>query len=145
MTAYEMLISDWSSDVCSSDLPILALTANGTEHVSNWPLLSLVIWLPIIGGGLVLALGNQRANAARWLSLLIALATFLLSIPLFTGFDYANAGLQFIERREWIPAYDIQYHLGAAGISIELILLPTITSEIGRASCRAQVCNSVEI
>src|SRR3546814_555413 len=168
-TAYEMRISDWSSDVCSSDLqrqraprrpvlgraaahpvrtplplrlrddprpdrapgrphPILALTANGTEHVSNWPLLSLVIWLPIIGGGLVLALGNQRANAARWLSLLIALATFLLSIPLFTGFDYANAGLQFIERREWIPAYDIQYHLGADGISIALILLTTITS-----------------
>ncbi|HEY9540593.1 MAG TPA: NADH-quinone oxidoreductase subunit M [Luteimonas sp.] len=96
--------------------------------MSNWPLLSLVIWLPIIGGGLVLALGNQRANAARWLSLLIALATFLLSIPLFTGFDYANAGLQFIERREWIPAYDIQYHLGADGISIALILLTTITS-----------------
>src|SRR3546814_5242452 len=56
------------------------------------------------------------------------MATFLLSIPLFTGFDYANAGLQFIERREWIPAYDIQYHLGADGISIALILLTTITS-----------------
>jgi len=96
--------------------------------VSNWPLLSLLIWLPIIGGGLVLALGNQRAGAARWLSLLIAFVTFVLSIPLFTGFDYANAGLQFIERREWIPAYDIQYHLGADGISIALILLTTITS-----------------
>ena len=96
--------------------------------MSNWPLLSLLIWLPIIGGGLVLALGNQRAGAARWLSLLIAFVTFVLSIPLFTGFDYANAGLQFIERREWIPAYDIQYHLGADGISIALILLTTITS-----------------
>src|SRR3546814_4074719 len=99
-----MRISDWSSDVCSSDL------ATEQEQVSNLPLLSLLIWLPIIGGGLVLALGNQRANAARWLSLLIAFVVFLLSIPLFTGFDYANAGLQFIERREWIPAYDIQYH-----------------------------------
>jgi NADH-quinone oxidoreductase subunit M len=96
--------------------------------VSNWPLLSLLIWLPIIGGGLVLALGNQRASAARWLSLLIALVTFVLSIPLFTGFDYANAGLQFIERREWIPAYDIQYHLGADGISIALVILTTITT-----------------
>ncbi|MFC3715709.1 NADH-quinone oxidoreductase subunit M [Luteimonas soli] len=96
--------------------------------MSNLPLLSLLIWLPIIGGGLVLALGNQRANAARWLSLLIAFVVFVLSIPLFTGFDYANAGLQFIERREWIPAYDIQYHLGADGISIALILLTTITS-----------------
>ncbi len=96
--------------------------------MSNWPLLSLLIWLPIVGGGLVLALGNQRASAARWLSLLIALVTFVLSIPLFTGFDYANAGLQFIERREWIPAYDIQYHLGADGISIALVILTTITT-----------------
>ena len=96
--------------------------------MSNWPLLSLLIWLPILGGGLVLALGNGRPNAARWLGLAIAVATFVLSIPLFTGFDYANGGLQFIERREWIPAYDIQYHLGADGISIALILLTTITS-----------------
>src|SRR3546814_17195418 len=102
-----MRISDWSSDVCSSDL------ATEQEQVSNLPLLSLLIWLPIIGGGLVLALGNQRANAARWLSLLIAFVVFLLSIPLFTGFDYANAGLQFIERREWIPGSDIPSHLGA--------------------------------
>src|SRR3546814_19243408 len=127
-----MRISDWSSDVCSSDL----------EHVSNWPLLSLVIWLPIIGGGLVLALGNQRANAARWLSLLIAFAVFVLSIPLFTGFDYANAGLQFIERREWIPAYALQYHLGADGIQIHLILLPTITH---RKTAVKGMCVSVHV
>ena len=96
--------------------------------MSNWPLLSLLIWLPIVGGGLVLALGNQRASAARWLSLLIALVVFVLSIPLFTGFDFANPGLQFLERREWIPAYDIQYHLGADGISVALIILTTITT-----------------
>ncbi|HVI59166.1 MAG TPA: NADH-quinone oxidoreductase subunit M [Luteimonas sp.] len=98
--------------------------------MSNWPLLSLLIWLPIVGGGLVLALGNDRAGAARWLSLAIAVAAFALSIPLFTGFDPANAGLQFIERREWIPAYDIQYHLGADGISIALIILTTITTAL---------------
>jgi len=98
--------------------------------VSNWPLLSLLIWLPIVGGGLVLALGNGRAGAARWLSLAIALVVFALSIPLFTGFDYANAGLQFLERREWIPAYDIQYHLGVDGISVALIILTTITTAL---------------
>ncbi len=98
--------------------------------MSNWPLLSLLIWLPILGGGLVLALGNGRANAARWLALAIAVATFVLSIPLFTGFDHVNAGLQFLERREWIPAYDIQYHLGADGISVALIILTTITTAL---------------
>jgi len=97
--------------------------------VSNWPLLSLLIWLPIVGGALVLALG-ARANAARWLSLAIALAVFALSIPLFTGFDYAATGMQFVEAREWIPAYDIQYRLGADGISVALIVLTTLTTAL---------------
>ena len=96
--------------------------------MQSWPLLSLLIWLPILGGALVLALGNTRPGAARWLSLLIALVVFVLSVPLLTGFDYANAGLQFLERREWIPAYDIQYHLGADGISVALIVLTTLTT-----------------
>ena len=54
---------------------------------------------------------QQRAGAARWLSLLIAFVTFVLSIPLFTGFDASSAAMQFVEQRAWIPAYDIQYHL----------------------------------
>jgi NADH-quinone oxidoreductase subunit M len=98
--------------------------------VQNWPLLSLLIWLPILGGVLVLALGESRARVARWMSLAIALAVFLLSLPLFTGFDYAAVGMQFVERRAWIPAYDIQYHLGADGISIALIILTTLTTAL---------------
>ena len=98
--------------------------------MQNWPLLSLLIWLPIFGGALVLALGERRAQAARWVSLAVALAVFLLSLPLFAGFDYAAVGLQFVERREWIPAYDIQYHLGADGISVALIVLTTLTTAL---------------
>ncbi|TWT23262.1 NADH-quinone oxidoreductase subunit M [Luteimonas marina] len=98
--------------------------------MQNWPLLSLLIWLPILGGALVLALGDKRPQAARWVSLAIALAVFALSIPLFTGFDYAATGLQFLERRAWIPAYDIQYHLGADGISVALIILTTLTTAL---------------
>jgi NADH-quinone oxidoreductase subunit M len=96
--------------------------------VSTLPLLSLLIWLPILGGAAVLALGNGRPNAARWLSLAVGLATLLLSLSLFTGFDYASAAMQFVEAREWIPAYDIQYHLGADGISVALIALTTLTT-----------------
>ena len=98
--------------------------------MQNWPLLSLLIWLPILGGALVLALGDKRPQAARWVALAIALAVFALSIPLFTGFDYGATGLQFLERREWIPAYDIQYHLGADGISVALIILTTLTTAL---------------
>lgn len=96
--------------------------------MQHWPLLSILIWLPILGGALALMLGNRRPQAARWLALAVALATFALSIPLFTGFDPTTFDLQFVERREWVPAYDIQYHLGVDGISIALILLTTLTT-----------------
>lgn len=96
--------------------------------MANWPLLSLLIWLPILGGVLTLLCGNARPNGARWVALGFALLALLVSLPLLTGFDFAQAGLQFVERREWIPAYDIQYHLGADGISVALIVLTTITT-----------------
>ena len=96
--------------------------------MSNWPLLSILIWLPILGGALVLALGNRRASAARWVALGVALLTFLASLPLLTGFDLANPGMQFAEKRAWVPAFNIRYALGADGISVALIVLTTLTT-----------------
>src|SRR5690606_24107359 len=62
----------------------------------------------------------------------IALVAFAISIPLLTGYDAsaAAATMQFVEAREWIPAYDIQYHLGADGISVALILLTTLVTTL---------------
>ncbi len=94
--------------------------------VTHWPLLSLLIWLPILGGVFTLMAGNKRPELARWLALGFALLTFALSIPLFTGFDASTAAMQFVEQRAWIPAYDIQYHLGADGLSVPLIGLTTL-------------------
>jgi NADH-quinone oxidoreductase subunit M len=88
----------------------------------------MLIWLPILGGFACLLLGDKRANAARWLSLAVALAALALSVPLFTGFDFGDAGMQFLEQRAWVPAYDIRYHLGADGISVALIGLTTLVS-----------------
>lgn len=95
---------------------------------TSLPLLSLLIWLPILGGFACLLLGDARPNAARWLSLLVALAALVLSVPLFSGFDHANAGMQFLEQHAWIPAYDIRYRLGADGISVALIGLTTLVT-----------------
>ena len=95
---------------------------------SSLPLLSLLIWLPIIGGAATLFLGNERANAARWFATAVAAVTLLLSIPLFTGFDMVSPAMQFVENHAWIPAYNIQYSLGADGISVALIGLTTLTS-----------------
>jgi NADH-quinone oxidoreductase subunit M len=88
-------------------------------------LLSLLIWLPIVGGILVMALGDARLSAARWLALLTALATLALSIPLYLGFDGSVATYQFVERLPWIPVFHSDYHLGVDGIALPLILLTT--------------------
>ncbi len=95
---------------------------------SNSFLLSLLIWLPILGGFATLAFGNARANGARWFSTGVALVTVVASVLLLTGFDFANPGMQFVENKVWIAAYDIRYHLGADGISVSLIVLTTLTS-----------------
>ncbi len=92
-------------------------------------LLSLLIWLPIVGAIAVLAFGRQ-ANVARWLSLGIALLTFVASIPLWTGYQVAVGGMQFVEQLAWIPALNSNYALGADGISVALIVLTTFTSAL---------------
>ncbi len=93
--------------------------------MSELPLLSLVIWLPIIGGSLVLLTANKGEQWVKWLSLLIAVLTFIASIPLYTEFQIATAGMQFVEHMAWIPTFQVAYYLGVDGISMPLILLTT--------------------
>ena len=107
--------------------------------MSNWPLLSVLIWLPILGGALVLALGNARAGAARWVSLAVAVLTFVFSLGLLSGFDYANPGLQFVESHAWIPSFDIHYNLGADGIAVALLLLNTLITVLTLAGAWGSV------
>ncbi len=95
---------------------------------ADLPILSIVIWLPIIGGLLVLGSGDKAPNVSRWLALFVAVATFVLSILLWTGFDSSTASMQFVEKAAWIPAYHINYHLGVDGISMPLILLTTFVT-----------------
>jgi NADH-quinone oxidoreductase subunit M len=91
----------------------------------NWPILSLLIWLPIIGGLVVIAAGEQRASLARLLALLVSGVTFALSILLYTAFDTSTAAMQFTELKPWIETFDIWYFLGVDGFSVPLILLTT--------------------
>jgi NADH-quinone oxidoreductase subunit M len=88
-------------------------------------LLSLLVWLPIIGGLVVLALGESRASVGRWVALATSLAALALSIPLYQGFDPSTSDFQFVEQLPWIPAFNATYHLGVDGISLPLILLTT--------------------
>ena len=86
-------------------------------------LLSLLIWVPIAGGALVLVAGEQRMQAGRWIALAAAAITLLLSVPLYSQFDSGTAAMQFAEFKPWIAAINVNYHLGVDGISMPLILL----------------------
>lgn len=86
--------------------------------------LSAAIWIPIISGLLVLALGSDaRATMTRWLALAGSVLGFAVTLPLYTGFDRSTAALQFVERMPWIEAFDINYALGIDGLSVWMVLL----------------------
>ena len=94
-------------------------------------LLSVLIWFPVVGGVLVLAVSADRnADRARWTALGVSVATFLLSIPLWSRFDRTSADMQFVERTPWIERFQIEYFLGVDGISVPLVLLTTLLTMV---------------
>ena len=90
-------------------------------------LLSALIWLPIVGGFIVLFLGD-RLRLAKWLSLAFSSLALLLSVPLWTMFKLGTAAMQFVERVPWISTIHSEYYIGVDGISMPLILLTTFTT-----------------
>ena len=94
-------------------------------------LLSVSIWLPIAVGILLLALGrDDNPGMARWLALLGSVASFLVTLPLISGFDKGSAALQFQENLPWIERFNVRYHLGVDGISVWFVLLTAFVSII---------------
>ncbi len=92
---------------------------------SEFGLLSATIWLPILGGVAVIVIGAIRQEWVRVSALIVSLVVFVISLPLYFKFDVTDAGHQFVEHREWIPAFNINYTIGIDGISLPLILLTT--------------------
>jgi NADH-quinone oxidoreductase subunit M len=89
-------------------------------------LLSLLIWLPIAGAVPVLLAGSSRPNTARWLSLLMAVLTFVVSLFLIPQYNADTGGMQLAESHLWIAALNVHYGLAVDGISVALILLTTL-------------------
>jgi NADH-quinone oxidoreductase subunit M len=92
---------------------------------ADWPLLSLAIWLPILGGVTIVLAGD---HAARRLALLFAAATFVVTLALYAGFDTTTGAMQFRESVAWLPSFNINYRLGIDGISLPLILLTSFVT-----------------
>lgn len=94
-------------------------------------LLSLAIWTPIAFGVILLALGrDEQARAVRWLALVGALVSFLVTLPLLQGFDNSTAAMQFVEKASWIERFNVNYHLGVDGISFWFVLLTAFMTVI---------------
>ncbi|MFI5445094.1 NADH-quinone oxidoreductase subunit M [Polaromonas sp. UC242_47] len=87
-------------------------------------LLSLAIWTPIVFGVVLLALGrDDQARSVRWIALIGALVSFLVTLPLYGGFELGTPAMQFVEKAVWIERFDVNYHLGVDGISLWFVLL----------------------
>jgi NADH-quinone oxidoreductase subunit M len=87
-------------------------------------LLSLAIWMPIAFGVLLLALGrDDQARAVRWIALIGALVSFLVTLPLYAGFKLGTSAMQFVEKAPWIERFNVHYHLGLDGISFWFVPL----------------------
>lgn len=101
--------------------------------MTDFPILSLITFLPLVGAAQVLAVRGDAAlvaRNARAVALWTSLITFGMSIFLWVGFDTTTADFQFQDRVEWMPAFGISYHLGVDGISMLFVLLSTLLTPI---------------
>jgi NADH-quinone oxidoreductase subunit M len=101
------------------------------EMTSTLPWLSLAIFVPIVAGILVLIMGSdERADFTRKLALFGSVISFLVTLPVYFGFDGSTAQMQFVEKTPWIDAFSATYHLGVDGISMWLVLLTSFITVI---------------
>src|SRR5919112_3913706 len=92
-------------------------------------LLSLAIWVPIVAGFAVLTTGSDRhAGVARMVALVGAVLGFVVTLPLYAGFNPNSDGFQFVQLKPWIEYFNVNYHLGIDGMSLLLILLNSFTT-----------------
>ncbi len=94
-------------------------------------LLSLAIWIPIFFGVVLLALGrDEQAGAVRWVALVGSVVSFLVTLPLYSGFKLGTSAMQFVENTSWIERFNVNYHLGVDGISVWFVILTAFINVI---------------
>ncbi|MFB3102972.1 MAG: NADH-quinone oxidoreductase subunit M [Alphaproteobacteria bacterium] len=101
--------------------------------MESFPVLSLTTFLPLVGVLFILIVrGDEEtvAHNARFAALWTSIATFIVSLILWLNFDTSTADFQFVEKHDWIPAFNISYHLGVDGISMFFVLLSTALTPI---------------
>jgi len=94
----------------------------------DWPLLSVLVWLPVTAGAALLFFGDSRAALARFVALAASLVALALAVFALSAFDASTAAMQFQEKTVWIEAFSVHYHLGVDGLSLPLIALTALTT-----------------
>jgi NADH-quinone oxidoreductase subunit M len=110
-------------------------------------MLSLIVFLPLAGAVLLLAVGDRegrRDHLVRWLALGVSLVVFALTLALWLRFDPASAAYQFVERYAWIPAFGIEYFVGVDGISLLLVVLTGFLTPLALLSSWGSVHRKVK-
>ena len=100
--------------------------------MNNWPLLSVIIFLPLVGGLIIVLIKESSINSIniKWAALWTSIGTFILSCLLWVQFDYDNSSYQFVEKIRWFDDFNFNYHIGVDGISLFMILLSTFLTPL---------------
>ncbi|HZD61071.1 MAG TPA: NADH-quinone oxidoreductase subunit M [Anaerolineae bacterium] len=96
----------------------------------DYPILSIIVFLPLAGALLLQLVPRNKANLIRWSALLVTLIGLVMGIPVLTGFTIGQSAMQFVEKQPWIPGIGISYHLGLDGLSMPLFMLTLLLSVI---------------
>src|SRR3546814_19932738 len=99
--------------------------------MTGWPILSTITFLPLAGALWILFFVRHEDEAlaakhARSMALWASLVTFVVSLFLWFNFDRDSADFQFVEQADWIPAFNINYHMGVDGLTLMFVLLSTL-------------------
>lgn len=96
----------------------------------NFPLLSLIMFLPLIGALLLLIVDRENDSLQRWVAFISSSIVFGLTLLLYAGFDASTSEMQFVESYKWLPSIGIQYLIGVDGISLFMIMLTAFLTPI---------------
>ncbi len=108
------------------------------------PILSLVIFLPLVGAVALLFIPAARVQAVKTTAFAVSLVTFLASLPIFAEFEGGRSGMQLVEQIPWVPSLGLTYHLGVDGISVLLILMTTFLTAISILSSFSAITQRVK-
>jgi NADH-quinone oxidoreductase subunit M len=114
------------------------------DNAAHFPLLSLILFTPLVGAGILMLVPKTAENAIRWIANLVTFAGFLVSLPLWFQYDQTNADYQFVERLPWIPSIGAEYFIGIDGFSSLLILLTTMMGFIAVLSSWTAITERVK-